>query len=178
VWRWDGVIRIQAFDQYGANGALISRAFDAFNSALADTPVRLELVPVDGAVGLSIIERERWSEFAEDLDPDPNIWGWAWTYGDEEYTLYGDYILVNSKRRESERYNTLIHELFHIVAGANHASQRYDSIINQSDHSWYEFDDLGAIDRQLLRFLYLYLEPGDTLEDVKTLYDAYWRDAA
>ena len=116
VKRWDQAITIEVFDQYGTNGALVHRVFDAFNNALEGTPIRLDLVAADGDIRL-------------------NIWGRAWTYAEESDEISGGYILVNSKRKESERYKTLIHEMFHVVAGANHASQRYDSIINKSDHS-------------------------------------------
>ena len=39
-------------------------------------------------------------------------------------------------------------------------------------------ESLGDIDRQLLKFLYVYLEPGVTVDQVKSQFDAHWLDAA
>jgi hypothetical protein len=47
-----------------------------------------------------------------------------------------------------------------------------------SDHTDLHLDNLGVIDNQLLRFLYLYLVPGDTVEEIQTQYAFDWKDAA
>ncbi len=178
VERWPGLIEIRIFDEDGTNADLITDVIAEFNIALVGIRTSLVLARSDAPVNLVILARQRWPEIHADIDNDPFIWGMAWTEANDASEVISGYALVNARRSEPERRNTLTHELFHVVAGANHSDQRYDSIINASDHTDLQLENLGAIDRQLLRFLYLYLLPGDTVDEVRGQDAAHWKDAA
>ena len=183
VAHWNEPIVVAFQSDEPEDTRLMGYAAAQLNPALSETgmSIRLESSQTPPAnVRVVFAPREKWGEIAVevDLDSDPYVQGWAWQWSEDEDNtaiLTNGYIVINSRQPPSERFATILHELFHVVAAAGHSSQYYESIVNKSDlGDFLRMSELAEVDRALLQFLYGTVEAGDSAEDVRRKYSDAW----
>ena len=74
------------------------------------------------------------------------------------------------------RRATIAQELYHTLGPVNDSPYFPASVLFEDGETASSAIELALVDRKLLKFLYMYLEPGDQHHERRDAFDKYWDD--
>ena len=83
-------------------------------------------------------------------------------------------VLIDKSLSERERRATIAQELYHTLGPVNDSPYFPSSVLFEDTETPSTATELALVDRKLLKFLYLYLEPGDRQHEMQDAFDQFW----
>lgn len=178
VQRWSLAPRWMVIGGTEADRHYVAGLIDEINQTLEGTG--LVLTPTDnvGLADIGIVIRPA-AQFAEIAAMNGFRFreggvGFAGLVMGRRGDLAGALVLVADELTGAERQATIVQELLHAIGPVNDSPHFPDSVLFEFGRRGSAATRLAPIDRQLIRFLYRRLTPGDDEATVRRLFDRYW----
>ena len=85
-------------------------------------------------------------------------------------------VLIDKSLLIHGRRATIAQELYHTLGPVNDSPYFPASVLFEDGETASSAIELALVDRKLLKFLYMYLEPGDKHHERRDAFDKYWDD--
>ena len=100
--------------------------------------------------------------------------GFFYIWFDHQYEITQAVVLIGAELTGRERQATIVQEIIQALGPANDSPLFPSSVFFERDGVGSAATQLAPIDRELLRFLYTHLKPGDDAEAVRRAFEQHW----
>ncbi len=100
--------------------------------------------------------------------------GYFVAYPNDRFEIERAVAVIGSELTGNDRRATIVHELTHTLGLMGHSPVFPESAVFASKTKTSSASRLAPIDRKLIRFLYLQLNPGDRWEEVRWAFETHW----
>jgi hypothetical protein len=178
VRRWMTPIKLRLLFAVQQDRDVVDDLVNDINTLIAESGVGLSVGDFKlPSVSVSFLSQNVFSEVAEktEIDYRPGNLGWFYTEGGQDGAVKVGVILIADELAGVLRRHAIQEEIYQVLGPFNDSPLYTDSIVYETDDDGARASRLSDLDRKLLRFLYLYLKPGDDIAALRRAYDAHWR---
>ena len=184
VRRWVHPVIVTLVDATDEDAEIVAEVIADLNAALDGTGMSLRLGdPGMAHVRLMFRPHSSFWRIVEGLgggielptDPDDPASGFFQTTTAASEAITGAVAVVDSGLDALERRRTIIHELTHTLGFMGHSDTVPESAVFARGRAYSQAVRLASVDRNILRLLYVGLQPGDGWMSTRL---AYWRSRA
>ena len=148
-----------------------------WNQILAGGPIQLRhSVELQADIGVVFSERANFAEISAMYGfqiVDGGV-GFAGVLVDHRHHTRMALVLIDKSLSEQERRATIAQELYHTLGPVNDSPYFPSSVLFEDTNTPSTATKLALVDRKLLKFLYLHLEPGDRQREMQDAFDEFW----
>ena len=177
IERWVNSPSISIVGASQADELFLRELISNWNQILGESPVQLrhgEEAQAD--IGVVFSERANFAEISAMYGfqiVDGGV-GFAGMLVDRRHHTRMALVLIDKSLPEQERRATIAQELYHTLGPVNDSAYFPSSVLFEDSDTPSTATELALVDRKLLKFLYLHLEPGDRQHEMQDAFDEFW----
>ena len=179
IERWVNSPSISIVGASQPDQLFLQKLISNWNQILAGGPIQLRhSVELQADIGVIFSERANFAEISAMYGfqiVDGGV-GFAGVLVDHRHHTRMALVLIDESLPEQERRATIAQELYHTLGPVNDSPYFPSSVLFEDNNTPSTATELALIDRKLLKFLYLYLEPGDRQREMQDAFDEFWDD--
>ncbi len=177
VVRWVKSPKIKVVGGTQEDRLAITALVDELNELLDGAGVSLTVVRFGGAdIKVIIAPLRDFPRLAQEHDfeyVEGNV-GFFYIWFNHQYEITQAVVLIGAELAGRERQATIVQEITQALGPANDSPLFPSSAFFERDEAGSTATRLAPIDRELLRFLYTHLRPGDDAEAVRRAFEQHW----
>ena len=112
------------------------------------------------------------------MTPGADADGWFTISWNQSFELTRAVVFINPALEQRWLRHTTLEEMFQTLGPSNDSGLIADSLVYESDREFGSSEQLGRVDREVLRMLYAQLSPGSSQADIRHAMQSSWRYAS